>query len=180
MVTWSTTRKDAFVVTCPRGPLGLTIKRFDDEWIVVDSVYGMLDKHPLGRLYPGEIITTIGGKKIESEDDIPEEVEEDTEIGVGERVMSMDAAQHSKGVLLSMKYVGNAMFRTLDYSKVAEKYGEAFLEELSPPQRKTGNQLLAGALSSLSGKNNASTKKKAAPGKSTAKKRTVAKKRTKK
>ena len=43
------------------------------------------------------------------------------------------------------------MFRIMDYSSVAEKYGEEFLEELNPPNRgKSGGQLLAGALSSLS------------------------------
>ena len=37
----------------------------------------------------------------------------------------------------------------MDYSNVAEKYGEEFLNELDPPQRKTGNQILAEAMTGL-------------------------------
>jgi len=56
------------------------------------------------------------------------------EIGIGERIISTNAAAHSKGVLLHMKERNSAMFRIMDYSRVAAKYGEDFLKHLSPPQ----------------------------------------------
>ncbi|KAL9190833.1 hypothetical protein ACHAXT_000539 [Thalassiosira profunda] len=62
----------------------------------------------------------------------------------------MNAADQPKGMLLWMKEAGVVMFRTLDYSEVAEKYGEEFLDELNPPNKgKSGRQILTGALTSL-------------------------------
>ena len=149
MVWCAPTIKEGYVVTCPPGPLGLTIKQFEDEWIVVDTVYEFMSNHPAGKVRPLDTIVTIDGKKIETEEDIPSECEKDTEIGVGEYVMTMDASHLSKGMLLAMKYTNCAKFRILDYSNVAQKYGEDFLDELDPPQRKSGNQLLAEAFTAI-------------------------------
>lgn len=48
-----------------------------------------------------------------------------------------------------MKDIDCALFDIMDYSCVAQKYGEEFLNELDPPQRKTGNQILAEAMNGL-------------------------------
>lgn len=49
-----------------------------------------------------------------------------------------------------MKESGCNLFRIMDYSDVAEKYGEDFLEELSPPNKgKSGRQLQAEAFAEL-------------------------------
>ena len=36
MVTWTVNRKEGFVITAPPGSLGITIKKYDNEYIVTD------------------------------------------------------------------------------------------------------------------------------------------------
>lgn len=36
MVTWTVNRKEGFVITAPPGSLGITIKRYDTQYIVTD------------------------------------------------------------------------------------------------------------------------------------------------
>lgn len=71
------------------------------------------------------------------------------EIRTGERVITNNAAERSKAELLYFKDIQCTLFDMMDYSGVAEKYGEDFLNELDPPQRKTGNQILAEAMNGL-------------------------------
>lgn len=139
----------SYTVTAPPGPLGFTVKQYSDDFIVTTMSEGAVQ--PEGRARIGDVIIAIDGEKITSEDDdILKESDKSRAITVGGRVISMNAAEHSKGSLLFMKERGFPMFRLMDYSSVAETYGEDFLEELNPPNKgKSGGRLLAGALSSL-------------------------------
>lgn len=90
-------------------------------------------------------------KKLESEDDaILKESKESRVIVIAGNIITMNAADLSKGTLWHMKESGCNLFRIMDYSDVAEKYGEDFLEELSPPNKgKSGRQLQAEAFAEL-------------------------------
>ena len=138
--TWvPATRHPSITVIAPPGPLGLTIKQYSDDFIVEDvspscSIPEAQGEFP--RVREGNIITSINGVKIKSEDDpILNESDESREIVIAGKIISRNAADHSKGTLLHMKECGCAMFRIMDYSDVAEKYGEDFFDELSPPNR---------------------------------------------
>lgn len=144
--------RPSYTVTAPPGQLGFTIKQYSEDFIVTD-VSPSCAIQPEGNLRIGDVILAIDGFEITSEhDDILKEVSDKSrDITIAGRVISMKAAEHPKGSLLYMKERGMPMFRIMDYSGVAEKYGEEFLEELSPPNRgKSGGRILAGALSSLS------------------------------
>ncbi|KAL7533684.1 hypothetical protein ACHAXR_008073 [Thalassiosira sp. AJA248-18] len=151
---WTVNQKPSFTVTAPPGPLGLTIKQYSDDFIVTDVSQSCAipeAENPFPKVRPGSIITTIDGMKIKSENDaILKDCDKSRVLTVAGGVISNNAAEHSKGTLLHMKEAGFAMFRLMDYSDVAEKYGEEFLKELSPPNKgKSGKQILAGALASL-------------------------------
>lgn len=148
---WASGQKvPTYTVTAPPGPLGFTIKQYSDDFIV-KTVSSSCAVQPQGKVRAGDVIIAIDGKEITSEDDdILKESDKSRVITIGGRVISMNAAEHSKGSLLYMKECGMPMFRIMDYSSVAERYGEDFLEELNPPNKgKSGGRLLAGALSSL-------------------------------
>lgn len=147
---WTVDHKPSFTITAPPGPLGLTIKQYYNELIVTD-VSETVWEGPFPPVRAGDKITTIDGTTIESEKDINDVVSKKSrEIGIGERVISNNAAEHSKGTLVHMKEAGFAMFRIMDYSDVAEKYGEDFLEELDPPNKgRSGRSILAGAMAAL-------------------------------
>eukprot|EP00579_Thalassiosira_antarctica_P001877 CAMPEP_0201870812 /NCGR_PEP_ID=MMETSP0902-20130614/3871_1 /ASSEMBLY_ACC=CAM_ASM_000551 /TAXON_ID=420261 /ORGANISM="Thalassiosira antarctica, Strain CCMP982" /LENGTH=314 /DNA_ID=CAMNT_0048396593 /DNA_START=95 /DNA_END=1039 /DNA_ORIENTATION=- len=146
---WTVDHKPSFTITSPPGPLGLTIKQYYDEFIVTD-VSETVWEGPFPPVRAGDKITTIDGTTIESEKDIIDVSKKSREIGIGERIISNNAAEHSKGTLVHMKEAGFAMFRIMDYSDVAEKYGEDFLEELDPPNKgRSGRSILAGAMAAL-------------------------------
>lgn len=150
--TWTAAqRKPSFSVTAPPGPLGLTIKQYSDEFIISDVSSKCTIPEvqaPYPKVRPGDVVTTIDGIEIESvDDDILKDSDKSRVLEIGGGVISMNAADHPKGTLLHMKEAGFPMFRMMDYSDVAEKYGEEFLEELSPPNKgKSGKQILAGAM----------------------------------
>ena len=48
-----------------------------------------------------------------------------------------------------LKDIGCSLFDIMDYTNVEKKYGKEFLDELNPPQRKSGNQLFAEACTYL-------------------------------
>lgn len=137
-------------VAAPPGPLGITIKEYGGEFVVTEvSEACPVAKGP-SRVQYGDTILAIDGVNVDSTNDIHKGNEKSREIGLGARTISMNAADHSRGKLLHMKDSGSAMFRIMDYSHVADKYGEEFLDELDPPNKgKKGQQILAGALSSL-------------------------------
>mmetsp|Transcript_36186 Transcript_36186/g.73704 ORF Transcript_36186/g.73704 Transcript_36186/m.73704 type:complete len:338 (+) Transcript_36186:2096-3109(+) len=143
--------RPSYTVTAPPGQLGFTIKQYSDDFIVTDMSPSCAIQ-PQGKLRTGDVILAIDGFEITSEDDdILQQSDNSRVITIGGRVISMNAAEHSKGSLLYMKERGMPMFRIMDYSSVGERYGEEFLEELNPPNRgKSGGRLLAGALSSFS------------------------------
>jgi len=131
-MTWTVDIRPSMVVTVPIES-GFRMKQYNNEFIVTSVVPGTI--------YPriNDIITTIDGKDITVSDMEAHNTGTWTssrEIGIGERVISTNAAAHSKGVLLHMKERNSAMFRLMDYSGVAAKYGEDFLKQLSPPQGK--------------------------------------------
>jgi len=161
MVTWTVDRKEGFVITAPPGSLGITIKKYDNEYIVTD----VSSTSNIGRKVPrfgakekkiriGDTIISIDGVPIKSVDDVLTESSKSREIKTGERVISTNAAEHSKAELLYLKDIECSLFDIMDYSFVAEKYGEDFLNELDPPQRKTGNQILAEAMNGLANMDN--------------------------
>jgi len=143
--------RPSYTVTAPPGPLGFTIKQYSDDFIVTDMSPSCAIQ-PQGKVRTGDVILAIDGIEITCEDDdILQQSDKSRDITVGGRVISMNAAEHSKGSLLYMKERGMPMFRIMDYSSVGERYGEEFLEELNPPNRgKSGGRLLAGSLSSFS------------------------------
>lgn len=152
---WTVDQKPSFTITAPPGPLGLTIKQYGDDFIVTDISPSCAIPDclvPFPKVRPGDIIATINDTKIKSEDDaILKDCDKIRVLTIEGRIISMNAAEHSKGTLLHMKEAGFPHFRMMDYSDVAEKYGEDFLEELSPPNKgKSGRQILGGALASLS------------------------------
>ena len=127
----------SYVVTAPIGPLGFQMKQYDNEFIVIYVLPVGYDRI-LPKVRIGDIITTIDGKAVEAEHDIMfgcKGIMKRREVRIGERIISTNAAAHSKGVLLHAKKSNSTMFRTMDYSEVAAKYGEDFFEKLSPPQR---------------------------------------------
>ena len=130
-MTWTVDTRPSLVVTVPIGSVGFRMEQYNNEFIVTYVVPATI--------YPriGDIITTIDGKEITVSDmDAHNKgtLTSSREIGIGERIISTNAAAHSKGVLLHMKERNSAMFRLMDYSRVAEKYGDDFLKNLSPPQ----------------------------------------------
>jgi len=132
-MTWTVDTRPSLVVTVPIGSVGFRMKQYNNEFIVTyvvpDTIYPRIN----------DIITTIDGKEITVSDMDAHNTGTWTssrEIGIGERIISTNAAAHSKGVLLHMKERNSAMFRLMDYSGVAAKYGEDFLKQLSPPQGK--------------------------------------------
>jgi len=160
MVTWTVNRKEGFVITAPPGSLGITIKKYDNEYIVTD----VSSTSTIGRKVPrfgavekevriGDTILSIDGVPIKSVYDVLTESSKSREIKTGERVISTNAAEHSKAELLYLKDIECSLFDIMDYSKVAEKYGEDFLNELDPPQRKTGNQILVDSMVAVAQKN---------------------------
>ncbi len=140
----------SLTVTAPPGQLGFTIKEYSGDFVVTD-ISPSCAIQP-GKLRTGDVILAIDNFEITSEtDDILKESDKSRDITIAGRVISMNAADKPKGSLLYLKELGAPMFRIMDYSGVAEKYGEEFLEELNPPNRgKSGGSILAGALSSLS------------------------------
>ena len=156
MVTWTVDRKEGFAITAPPGSLGITIKRYDTQYIVInvsststigESVprFGAAEK----KIRIGDTIISIEGVPIKSVDDVLSESNKSREISGGERVISNNAAEHSKAELLYLKDIECALFDIMDYSFVAEKYGEDFLNQLDPPQRKTGNQILVDSMAAV-------------------------------
>ena len=141
--------------------MGLSIKQYSDDFIVKDVSPTCAIPEAQGnfpRVREGNIIVSINGTKITSEGDaILKESDESRVIVIAGDIITMNAADLSKGALLHMKESGCHLLRIMDYSGVAEKYGEDFLEELSPPNKgKSGRLIQAEAFASL-GK---STKKK--------------------
>mmetsp|Transcript_24325 Transcript_24325/g.34847 ORF Transcript_24325/g.34847 Transcript_24325/m.34847 type:complete len:338 (+) Transcript_24325:44-1057(+) len=138
------------IVTVPPGQLGFTIKQYSTDYVVTDLTPSCAIQQ--GKLRVGDVILAIDNYEIPSEtDDILKESDKSRDITIAGRVISMKAADHPKGSLLYLKEIRAPMFRIMNYSGVAEKYGEEFLEELNPPNRgKSGGRILAGALSSLS------------------------------
>lgn len=140
----------ASFVRAPPGPLGITLKEYAGEFVVTDVAAACPVATGPARIKYGDTIVSVDGARVESVQDVDRGSEEGREIGLGARVISMNAADHSRGKLLLMKETGCGMFRIMDYSRVADKYGEKFLTELDPPNRgRTGRQILAGAFSSL-------------------------------
>jgi hypothetical protein len=139
----------------PPGPLiGLTVKQYSDEFIVTEvsstCTLPLVKKgDSIFKVREGDSIISIDGSSIESVDDLLGGSEKSREIIIGKRIISNNAAAHSKGKLLWMKEINCGLFRIMDYSEVASKYGEEFLEQLSPPQRKSGKRILAEAFNSL-------------------------------
>lgn len=143
--------RPSYTITAPPGQLGFTIKQYSEDFIVTD-ISPSCAIQPEGKLRIGDVILAIDGSEITSEnDDILKISDKSRDVTIAGRVISMKAAEHPKGSLLYMKEKGMPMYRIMDYSGVEEKYGEEFLEELNPPNRgKSGGQILAGALSSMS------------------------------
>ncbi len=145
-------------LTLPPGKLTLKAKQYCDEFIIteVTSDEGMVMEgydagHPIGRILIGHNLLSVGGKEIKSlQRDLPAECDKSREIVVRQGVSSQDASEYSKGRLMYYKDINCSLFRIMDYSKVEKKYGKEFIDELNPPQRKSGNQLLADALKNLS------------------------------
>eukprot|EP00581_Thalassiosira_minuscula_P018972 CAMPEP_0183722890 /NCGR_PEP_ID=MMETSP0737-20130205/14705_1 /TAXON_ID=385413 /ORGANISM="Thalassiosira miniscula, Strain CCMP1093" /LENGTH=218 /DNA_ID=CAMNT_0025953135 /DNA_START=43 /DNA_END=699 /DNA_ORIENTATION=+ len=150
---WTVDQKPAFVITAPPGPLGLTIKQYADEFIIQDISETCAIPEAQGdfpKIREGDVVIAIDGEQID--DDSLKDSDKSRVIGIGGRVISNNAAEHSKGSLLWMKESGCFLFRIMDYSDVAEKYGAEFLEELNPKNKgKSGKRILAGAMNSLSG-----------------------------
>ena len=99
------------------------------------------------------MITHVDEIQIKSVDDdsLTKDSDKPRVITVDGGVISMDAADYSKGDLLWMKETGCGKFDIMDYSNVAGKYGQDFLDELKPRNKgKSGRQILAGPLASLS------------------------------
>jgi hypothetical protein len=148
---WSPAMQNpSFTVTAPPGPLGLTIKQYSDDFIVKDVSPTCAIPEAQGkfaRVREGNIIVSINGNKIKSEGDaILKDSNESRVIVIAGDTITMNAADLSKGKLLHMKESGNHLFRIMDYSDVAQKYGDDFLEELSPPNKgKSGRQIQAEA-----------------------------------
>lgn len=141
-------------MTAPPGDLGLTIKQYCDDFIIkeVSSTCAIPEAQGMfPRVREGSIILSINGKTLESEDDdVLKESKGSREIVIAGDIISMSASDYSKGTLFHMKETGCAKFRIMDYSDVAEKYGQDFLEELSPPNKgKSGRQLQAEAFAEL-------------------------------
>eukprot|EP00984_Skeletonema_dohrnii_P015412 scaffold6652_cov78-Skeletonema_dohrnii-CCMP3373.AAC.1 len=60
--------RPSYTVTAPPGPLGFTIKQYSDDFIVTD-VSPSCAIQPQGKLRTGDVILTIDGIEITSEDD---------------------------------------------------------------------------------------------------------------
>ena len=148
---WASDQTPSYTVTAPPGPLGISIKQYSDDFIIT-AVSPSCTIQPEGKVRVGGVIMAIDGIEITSvDDDNLKESEKSRVVTIGGRVISMNAAEHPKGSLLYLKECGAPMFRIMDYSSVAERYGEDFLEELNPPNKgKSGGRVLAGALASLS------------------------------
>ena len=149
-------RKAPQKLTLPPGKLGLTAKQYSDEFIIeeVTSDDGMVlqgyNGTSPGNMLRGMSIISVDGKQLKSLEDLSTECTKSREVMVLKDCISMDASDYSKGhFLMYLKDIDCSLFKILDYSNVEKKYGKEFLDELNPPQRKSGNQLLAEAHKSL-------------------------------
>ena len=145
-MTWTVDSFPPRSVTAPPGKLGFTLREYCNEFIVTDvtqdcSVRGVR---------AGLSIVSVDGQRLRSLDELPEHSNTSREIVIGEEIMSTDASAHSKGSLMYCKEIGGSLFDMMDFSGVEAKYGKEFHEELAPPHRKTGNQILGDAMNFFS------------------------------
>ena len=141
----------------PPGKLTFKAQKYCDEFIIkeITSDEGMVLEgyaagHPIKRSLQGNTLISVDGKQIKSlEEDLPAECDKSREVVVQRGVNSQEASEHTKGRLMYYKDINCGLFRILDYSNVEKKYGKEFLDELNPPQRKTGNELLLDAFKNL-------------------------------
>lgn len=142
-------KKQPFSVTAPPGPIGLTIKQYCEDFIVTEVSPTCAIPQAKGtnpKIRPGIRLTYINGLKIKSvDDDILTDKTSDKPrvISVAGWLVTNNAADKTKGELLYLKETNNPLFRVMEFSTVAKKYGQDFLEELDPPQSRNIAHFLA-------------------------------------
>eukprot|EP00956_Cyclotella_meneghiniana_P014699 scaffold22130_cov62-Cyclotella_meneghiniana.AAC.3 len=145
-------REEPRKLTLPPGKLGLTAKQYSDEFIITEvtsddgmTLQGYHGTSP-GNALRGMSIISVDGEELKSLVDLSTECDKSREVMVLKACISADASDYSKGELMYLKDIKCSLFDSMDYSNVEKKYGKEFLDELNPPQRKSGNQILAEAL----------------------------------